>query len=1297
MGFSQANGYGLLVTSAEAEDGILTGTIKSSSGSGYSGTGFVTGFDADGDKVSVSVTVPVKEMYKIVIRYRCSGAKYQDFAVNAGYSSSVYFPATSSFVYAEAGNYLLDQGANTLIIKKSWGWIDIDKFEVFPAEKNVFNIVDKLVDPAANIAAVNLYDFLKMQFGERIITGQTSGYYTEIKNLTGKSPMLKAGDFGSFTEGYPYKWVNGAHGFGKVPDNTVTDLINWYNSSGKKGLVAMHWHWCSPTGGVAGTNTFYTEFTNFDITKAVTPGTQEYTYIIRDIDAIAAELKKFQNAGVPVLWRPLHEAGGGWFWWGAKGPVACKKLWNIMYDRMMNYHQLHNLIWVWSTPETDWYPGNDKVDIIGHDSYPGVYNYGNQKNAFDRLFKLTNGEKLIAMTENGPIPDVDESLNFGAPWLYIMSWVDLVLSQNSNSHIIEVYNHPKALSLESTNAFWRSSLYPVNWRPDTKDIQGRFLHDFSYAGYQQGEKQIPLETTKITDITLPPYNADNTGVNDVTSIIQLALNTVGKEGGGVVYLPAGKYKIKTQADSSYAIDMQYDSTVLRGAGPDATFLFHDESNMRNKDIIRVEGKNADWFSPIGDSTLITFDLSDPTRIIPVSSVSGFVKGDQIILTSSVTDAFIAEHKMTGLWDQESLEGVAFLRKIDSVDVSNKLIYIDSPTRYFLKTRDNSRVYHVNKHVRETGIENLSIGNIQNPNTGWAEEDYSIPGTGAYEVHSSHAIAFKNAEDCWIKNVRSYKPDVNSEDVELLSNGLILEQSRNITVDSCIFSKPQYEGGGGNGYMYTLESNDCLIKNSNANHGRHNFDFKYPYSNGNVIHKCRSENSKYASDFHMYLSMANLFDQCVLNSDYLESTFRPSGGTAIHGYTSTQSVFYNTVGEAYHPTKDYLIDSKQFGWGYVIGTSGPASAVVTEPAVGSSGGYNYDTAPADFVEGVGKGSELRPVSLYLDQFEKRMKDTIIIRKYRLEVQIKDDVSNEKITDALIKLNDLSFASDTSGSTIFTGLEASFTLGVEKELYLNSAVRQFTVSHDTSILIYMVRKTYSLSITVKDIKTSENLWGAEVSVDGEKKTTDSNGIVTFSVKWGDHKYRLDNLSYRTDSGLFSLNANASKIYYMLQTQADAKFRLKNYDTPVNDAVVKINDISLITNALGIALFENLPLETAYNFDITVDGYFGQTGEFFLSKDTVIDIALVKSTIGIDLQSNRSKVAIWPNPVSEILHLSIPREYGLCCISITDLFGKRVFENTQVSEEFEINTGSFPSGAYIVRIYSGTLNKNFLLIKE
>lgn len=441
------------VDSAEAEKGILSGVNVSSSVSGYSGTGYVTGLDKSTDKITVTLNAPVKAFYQLVIRYNStSGDKTQNLIVNNGGASSVVFMKTTKWTEIEVGKYLLNAGSNTITIQSSWGWMDIDKFSIYNAAKNSYTIVPDLVNPNATKEAKSLYQFLLSKFNSKIISGQTNSSYNEVKSIGGQSPMIKGYDFQHYTQGYAYKWSNGAHTFGWEDDGSVKQAIDWYKSTAGKGIVTFQWHWHSPLGGKAGTNTFYTSQTTFDVTKAVQSGTIENTLVLRDIDSIATQLNRFQAAGVPILWRPLHEAGGTWFWWGAKGPQACKDLFFIIYNRLTNFHHLNNLIWVWSTPEEDWYPGNNFIDILGHDSYPGVYNYDIQKNSFDRIYKLSEGKKLIAMTENGPIPNPDDCLALDAPWSYFMSWSDLVTAQNSNQHIIDVFTNPNVLTLENPTA-----------------------------------------------------------------------------------------------------------------------------------------------------------------------------------------------------------------------------------------------------------------------------------------------------------------------------------------------------------------------------------------------------------------------------------------------------------------------------------------------------------------------------------------------------------------------------------------------------------------------------------------------------------------------------------------------------------------------------------------------------------------------------------------------------------------------------------------------------------------------------
>ncbi|MEJ7767125.1 MAG: glycosyl hydrolase [Chitinophagaceae bacterium] len=457
-----------LVTAVEAERGVLTGVTIASDASS-SGGQYVTGFDNTGDKVTVTVNVPRSSFYNLTIRYRSTfGDKTQDLYANGTFAGNIVFKGSGTFTDLNTGTVSLNAGDNTISIQKNWGYIDVDKFTIYTLLPNIFNIATTLIDGQATTEVKGLYSYLLSKFGRQIISGSTGDYYDTVKQIVSKSPLLRAWEFASYSPMYPYKWNNGGHVFGSVDNHDAENAINWYNSTGKKGIVALHWHWSSPSGGTAGTNTFYTNLTTFDVSKAVIPGMQENTDILRDIDAIAVQLKKLSDAGVPVLWRPLHEAGGAWFWWGAKGSGPAKALWDIMYDRLHNYYGLHNLIWVWSTPEADWYPGNDKVDIIGYDSYPGAYQYTPQKNMFDHLYNVTAGKKLIALSENGPVPDVGNVFSSAATWSWFMTWNNLATAQNTNQHLMDVYNDSRVISLEN----YESTL-PVSLILFTAQVQGK--------------------------------------------------------------------------------------------------------------------------------------------------------------------------------------------------------------------------------------------------------------------------------------------------------------------------------------------------------------------------------------------------------------------------------------------------------------------------------------------------------------------------------------------------------------------------------------------------------------------------------------------------------------------------------------------------------------------------------------------------------------------------------------------------------------------------------------------------------
>ena len=192
-----------------------------------------------------------------------------------------------------------------------------------------FDISPNLVTPNPSVQVVNLYNFLKQNFGTKVISGTMANYSTNITEAmwvhdkTGKWPAMTSFDFIDHTN-QNQNWINYTAPFTLGQD--------WWNNNG---IVGLMWHWRDP---LTKSGAFYTADTSFDVSKVSDVNSAEYKAMIADIDLIAGYLKQFKDAGIPVIWRPLHEASGGWFWWGAKGPAACKALWKVIFDRMVNYH-----------------------------------------------------------------------------------------------------------------------------------------------------------------------------------------------------------------------------------------------------------------------------------------------------------------------------------------------------------------------------------------------------------------------------------------------------------------------------------------------------------------------------------------------------------------------------------------------------------------------------------------------------------------------------------------------------------------------------------------------------------------------------------------------------------------------------------------------------------------------------------------------------------------------------------------------------------------------------------------------
>lgn len=433
----------------EAENGTLTGNCHVTTAvSGYSGTGYVTGFQSSNDTVNWSFT-GTPGLYDLVIRYRSQYGPKGYAGVMDGHGFSGMFPSNSAFASFDAGLVQVVAGANTLQIGGSWNYYEIDRVDLnsVPTPPPPAPVPATLSDPQATFAAQTLMKALVSDYGHHTWTGQhDNNEISYIQGITGRKPAMVEGDLIDYSPSRVQ--------YQGMPAHYTEDMIALESAGHVLGLC---WHWNAPTNLLNTSSEpwwsgFYTAATTFDVQAALAnTNSVEYSLLLRDMDAIAVQLQKISSNNIPVLWRPLHEASGGWFWWGAKGPGPFKQLWRLLYDRLVNVHHLHNLIWVLANEDPNWYPGNDVVDIVGLDAYPADPTDALSSD-WQILKSQFDGVKLLTLSEFGGVADVERMHVFGVWWSYFSPWGGSFIEGAPTNTLIRIYSSPEAITLDELNA-----------------------------------------------------------------------------------------------------------------------------------------------------------------------------------------------------------------------------------------------------------------------------------------------------------------------------------------------------------------------------------------------------------------------------------------------------------------------------------------------------------------------------------------------------------------------------------------------------------------------------------------------------------------------------------------------------------------------------------------------------------------------------------------------------------------------------------------------------------------------------
>ena len=455
--------------SVEAETGSVSGKAEvKSDRKGYKGKGYVTNISAEEDW-SREIELTDSQYYDLTITVASDVPCVNGIAVNGKKLQDFSASGSGKFEKVTFKNIYIEKGKTAISVIPVDGGLDVDCLTL-TASEDISKLDLTISKPAlsnkdSDYNAKALYQYLCESYGKQVLLGQhdtigTSAETDMIYKTTGKYPAIRFGDLMLATE--------------KDSITTDTEMNIAMDWASKDGIVGYMWHWAAPDDK----REYYADQTDFDIKKAVTKEniaelsledikklqkdgkvSEECVAVVQDIDTVSERLSTLRDEGIAVLWRPLHEASNGDFWWG-KDKEAYKLLWKLMYERQTKYHKLNNLIWVWSAQNADWYVGDEYCDVLSCD----VYDDGNkdaQVNIMLFLQSISNN-KPIAMSECGSFPDIQSIADEKAMWAFIGQWGGnylmtddgkLAEENNTAAELIKMYNNNLTLTRDKLPDF----------------------------------------------------------------------------------------------------------------------------------------------------------------------------------------------------------------------------------------------------------------------------------------------------------------------------------------------------------------------------------------------------------------------------------------------------------------------------------------------------------------------------------------------------------------------------------------------------------------------------------------------------------------------------------------------------------------------------------------------------------------------------------------------------------------------------------------------------------------------------
>jgi mannan endo-1,4-beta-mannosidase len=188
--------------------------------------------------------------------------------------------------------------------------------------------------------------------------------YSDSREVTGAYPVVLGSDFHYYLD--KSETERGYH----------TEAVKWAYQQGF--IVTFDWHISARNTSsytCSGSPANLAKNIANEIQMAIAIGT------LAELDKVIAIINNdlvVNGENIPIVFRPLHEMNGNWFWWGAACSGFTPTDYRALYQLTVDYvkARTNNVLFCWSPNSpvnssilSNYYPGDAYVDIVGLDIY----------------------------------------------------------------------------------------------------------------------------------------------------------------------------------------------------------------------------------------------------------------------------------------------------------------------------------------------------------------------------------------------------------------------------------------------------------------------------------------------------------------------------------------------------------------------------------------------------------------------------------------------------------------------------------------------------------------------------------------------------------------------------------------------------------------------------------------------------------------------------------------------------------------------------------------------------------------